>query len=300
MKTILECVPNFSEGRRVDIVESIVAAARSVDGVTVLDIHSDYDHNRSVLTLAGESASVQEAAFRSTARATELIDLRTHSGGHPRIGATDVVPFIPLSASTMGDAVDAAHAFGKRVSDELSIPVFFYEEAAASPGRRNLEDVRKKGFEQLREDINADEERIPDLGARAVHPSAGAIVVGARRPLIAYNVYLNTDDIRIARSIAKTIRHSSGGLRYVKALEIDIPARGQVQVSMNLTNHRKTAMTTVFTLIESIAASYGVTITDSELVGLIPLEALLDVARFHLQLHDFKLDQILELKLMEN
>ncbi|GAC1407555.1 MAG: glutamate formimidoyltransferase [Chloroflexota bacterium] len=300
MQTLLECVPNFSEGRRPDVIETIVDAARSVEGVTVLDVHSDSDHNRSVLTMAGESSSMQEAAFRATSRATDLIDLRGHSGEHPRIGATDVVPFIPLRGSTMAQAVEASLAFGTRVANELHVPVYFYEEAASTPERQSLENVRRKGFEQLRDEIATDDGRIPDRGSRAVHPTAGAVVVGARGPLIAYNIYLNTDSLRIAKAIARVVRHSSGGLRYVKALGLSIPARGQVQVSMNLTNYRKTSMSTVFALIQSTAASYGVAITDSELVGLIPLDALLDVACFHLQLHDFDPDQVLELKLMNN
>ena len=294
----MESVPNFSEGRRPEVVDQIVEAARSVSEIRVLDVHSDADHNRSVLTLAGETAPLEEAVFRAVARATELIDLRHHSGEHPRIGATDVVPFIPLGETSMAEAVEAARRLGDRVARELGIPVYFYEEAATRPDRQNLENVRRKGFEELRDRIAVDEDRAPDLGPRQAHPSAGAIVVGARGPLIAYNIYLNTADIRVARAIARTVRHSSGGLRYIKALGLDIPARGQVQVSMNLTNYRKSAMHTVFNLVRSEAEAYGVSVTDSEVVGLIPLEALLDVARFHLRLHEFDPDQILETRLM--
>jgi len=295
----MESVPNFSEGRRSEIVGQIVEAARSVDGVRVLDVHSDADHNRSVLSLAGEVHVLEEGVFRAIKTATELIDLRQHTGEHPRLGATDVVPFIPLGETSMAEAVEGARRLGARVAAELEIPVYFYEEAATRPERQNLENVRRKGFEELRDSIGSAEDRAPDLGPRRVHPSAGAIVVGARGPLIAYNIYLGTADVRIAKAIARTIRHSSGGLRYVKALGLDIPARGQVQVSMNLTNYRKSAIHTVFNLVRSEAESYGVTVTDSEVVGLVPLEALIDVARFHLRLHDFDPDQILETKLID-
>lgn len=279
-------------------MEQIAAAARSVPGVSVLDLHSDEDHNRSVLTLVGESEPLQESVFRAIRTATGLIDLRAHRGEHPRIGATDVVPFVPLGQTAMSESVAAARALGERVAGELEIPVYFYEEAATVPARQNLESVRGKGFEALRDVIAIDDERIPDLGPRRVHPTAGAIVIGARGPLIAYNVYLNTADVRIARAIARTVRHSSGGLRYVKGLGLDIPARGQVQVSMNLTNYRKTALHTVFNLVRDEAAAYGVTVTESEVVGLIPLDALLEAARHYLRLHNLHSDQILELKMM--
>lgn len=299
MTALMESVPNFSEGRRPEIVEQIVAAAASVPQVHVLDLHSDPDHNRSVLTLAGEPDPLQEAVYRAIATATDLIDLRRHQGEHPRIGATDVVPFIPLSGTTMKDAVAAARSLGQRVATGLQIPVYFYEEAATQPERQNLENVRRKGFEELREVIETEEDRVPDLGPRHVHPSAGAIVVGARGPLIAYNIYLNTADLKVAKAIARTIRHSSGGLRFVKALGLDIPARGQVQVSMNLTNYRKSSIATVFNLVRDQAASYGATITDSEIVGLVPMEALIDAARFYLRLHEFEDEQVLETKLMQ-
>jgi glutamate formiminotransferase len=293
----MESVPNFSEGRRQPVIDQIADAARSVPAVRLLDIHSDHDHNRSVISLAGEAGPLQEAVFRAIAKATELIDLRVHAGEHPRVGATDVVPFIPLGETTMQEAIEAARATGGRVADELHIPVYFYEEAAERPDRHNLENVRRKGFEELRDVIALDEDRAPDLGPRQIHPSAGAVVVGARRPLIAYNIYLNTDEVRIAKAIARTIRQSTGGLRYVKALGLDIPARRQVQVSMNLTNYQRSAIHTVFNLVRTEAESYGVTITDSEVVGLIPLEALVDAARFFLRLHAFDTDQILETRL---
>jgi glutamate formiminotransferase len=293
---LLESVPNFSEGRQDDVVQAIVDAARGVHGVRVLDVHSDADHNRSVLTVAGHREAVIEAVFRAMGRATELIDLTKHSGEHPRVGATDVVPFIPIGDTAMSTAVEAARSLADRVVQELDIPVYFYEESALVPERRNLETIRGKGFEELRDAIAAPE-RQPDLGPSHVHPTAGAVVIGARGPLIAYNIYLNTADIKIAKAIARTVRQSSGGLRYVKALGLDIPARGQVQVSMNLTNYRRSALHTVFNLVRSEAESFGVSVTDSEVVGLIPLEALVDAAQFYLRLHDFGSEQILETKL---
>lgn len=280
------------------MVQQIVEAA-SIPGVRVLDVHSDADHNRSVLTLVGETAALQDAVFRATATATELIDLRAHTGEHPRLGATDVIPFIPIGDTTMAEALAAARSVAERIAGELQIPVYFYEEAAMRPERQNLENVRRKGFEELRDVIGTDDTRVPDLGPRQVHPSAGAAIVGARGPLIAYNIYLNTDDLKVARAIARTVRHSSGGLRFVKALGLDIPVRGQVQVSMNLTDYRRTALHTVFNLVRSEAEAYGVQITDSEVVGLIPFDALVGAARHYLRLRHFDPDQILELKLLE-
>lgn len=296
---LLESVPNFSEGRRPDVIERIVAAARAVEEARVLDLHSDADHNRSVLTLVGPPEAVAEAAFRAAEAATELIDLRLHEGQHPRVGATDVVPFVPISGTTMAEAIDIARAFGQRVVDELGIPVYFYEQAATREDRSNLERVRRKGFEELRDQIGLDVERAPDLGPLAVHPSAGAMVVGARGPLIAYNVDLATTDLQIARAIARTVRHSSGGLRYVKALGLDIPARGCVQVSMNLTDFSHTAVHTAFNLVKSEAESYGVAIAGSEVVGLVPLDALLDVACHSLRMHEFDRRQVLEVRLLD-
>jgi glutamate formiminotransferase / formiminotetrahydrofolate cyclodeaminase len=299
MKALLESVPNFSEGRRSEVIDRIVDAAASVQGVRVLDVHSDTDHNRSVLTIAGDADAVQEAVMNAVRTATETIDLRVHSGEHPRIGATDVVPFIPLGGATMADAVAAARSVGERIARELAIPVYFYEEAATRPERQNLENIRRGGFEELRHAIESDVAREPDLGPRRVHASAGAVVVGARGPLIAYNIYLNTPDVRVAKAIARAIRHSSGGLRYVKALGLEIPARNQAQVSMNLTNYRKSAIHTVFALVRDLAESYGVSITDSEIVGLVPQDALIGAARHALRLHEFDRDQILENRLLD-
>lgn len=279
------------------MIERIVSAARDVTGIQVLGVTSDEDHNRSVLTLVGEPAALQEGVFQAVRVATETIDLRRHRGEHPRLGATDVIPFVPVGATPMPRAVETAVELGRRIAADLDIPVYLYEEAATVPERRNLEQIRRKGFEELRDAIGVDPERRPDFGPLEVHPTAGAVVVGARGPLIAYNIYLGTEDLRIAKAIARAVRYSSGGLRYVKALGLDIPARGQVQVSMNLTNYRRTAVHTVFNLVRAEAEAFGVPVTDSEIVGLVPLDALLDAARHYLRLHELKPEQILELAL---
>jgi glutamate formiminotransferase len=299
MPDLLECVPNFSEGRNQDTIESI-RSALSGDGVQVLDVQWDADHNRSVFTLAGEPRELLDAIFAGIRTAVDHIDLTSHTGAHPRLGAIDVVPFIPLLDTSMETAIAASRALGERVANELQIPVYFYEASALRSERTNLESIRRKGFEELRDAIQHDDERIPDLGPRATHPTAGAIVIGARRPLIAYNIYLNTSDLTIAQAVAKTIRHSSGGLRYVKAMGFEIPERACVQVSMNLTYHQRTAIHTVFEMVKEAAASYGANITDSEIVGLAPAAALVDVAKHYLRLHGLKLEQVLELRLLES
>jgi glutamate formiminotransferase len=296
---LVECVPNFSEGRRRDVIEAIVAAARAVPGVRVLGTHSDPDHNRSVLTYVAPPDAALEAGFAVVREAVQRIDLRAHSGAHPRMGALDVFPFVPLGAVPMERCVALARALGERVAAELDVPVYFYEEAATGEERRNLEKVRRKGFEELRDTIGQDQARAPDLGPRHVHPSAGAIAIGARQFLIAYNVYLSTTDPKLSKSIARRIRGSSGGLRYVKALGLKMAGTGQTQVSMNLTNFRASSIVTVMDLIRAEAARHGVTVTHSEVVGLIPLDALLDAAVAFLQLEDFTRDQVLESRLWE-
>jgi glutamate formiminotransferase / formiminotetrahydrofolate cyclodeaminase len=293
-QSILECIPNYSEARRSEVVEMIMNTITSVEGVTLLDRHSDLDHNRTVLTFIGPPDGVEEAAFRSIAKAAELIDLDQHKGEHPRIGATDVVPFVPISGLTMQDCVQIARHLGQRVGDELKIPVYLYEEAATRPDRTNLEDIRRGQYEALKRELGVFPERDPDFGPKSVG-HAGATVIGARQPLIAYNVYLATDDISIAVKIAKTIRFSSGGLRYVKALGMLV--EGRAQVSMNLTNFHKTSMPLVVETIRREAARYGVMIHHAELVGLIPQTALVDAAVWYLQLDQFSHDQILEQKL---
>ncbi|MFB0534334.1 MAG: glutamate formimidoyltransferase [Anaerolineae bacterium] len=296
MKRIIECVPNFSEGRRREIIDQIVGALASVAGVRVLDVQSDVDHNRSVVTMVGEPEAVEEAAFRGIERAAQLIDMDQHQGEHPRMGATDVVPFVPIAGVTMADCVEIARRLGERVGRELSIPVYLYEEAASRPERRNLADVRRGEYEGLKAEIETDPHRAPDFGPARMG-KAGATAIGARPPLIAFNAYLNTGDVAIAKAIARAVRHSSGGLRYVKALGLLV--EGRAQVSMNLTNYRQTPIHRVVEMIRREAAHYGVAIVSSEVVGLMPNEALVDAARFYLQLDGFSPEQILENRLAE-
>lgn len=293
---IVECIANYSEARRPEVVHEIIQAILSVNEVYLLDQHSDTDHNRSVLTFAGPPVKVEEAAFRSIQKAAELINLEQHTGEHPRIGATDVVPFVPIGGVTMKDCVAMAQRLGQRVGLELNIPVYLYEQAAQVPERENLENIRRGEYEKLKVEIETRPERKPDFGPSKLG-KAGATVIGARQPLIAFNVYLATDDLSIAKKIARAIRHSSGGLRYVKALGMLV--EGRAQVSMNLTNYRSTPLARVVTMIDSEAHRYGVSIHHSELVGLIPQEALVDAAVWHLQLDQFDPAQILENRLQQ-
>ncbi|MBN1483346.1 MAG: glutamate formimidoyltransferase [Chloroflexia bacterium] len=296
MDRIIECVPNFSEGRRPEVVEQISSRIRSVPGVLLLDVETDADHNRAVVTFVGTPEAVGEAAFQAAREAARLIDMRRHRGEHPRIGATDVIPFVPVRGVTMADCVDLARSVGRRIGQELAIPVYLYEEAASRPERRNLADVRRGQYEGLAEEIGRQPERAPDFGPAELGP-AGATAVGARPFLIAYNVYLGTPDLHLARHIARAVRHSSGGLRYVKALGIAVDRPGQVQVSMNLTDYTKTPIQRVLDLIRAEAGRYGVSVLESEVVGLLPAAALHDVAINELQLHNFRPDQILENRL---
>lgn len=291
---IVECIPNFSEARRPKVIEQIIAAITSVKGVSLLDQHSDLDHNRTVLTFVGDPHSVELAAFLAIQQASSLIDLNEHRGEHPRIGATDVVPFVPIKGVTMGDCVAIAERLGERVSAELGIPVYLYEEAARSPERRNLENIRRGEYENLVGEIATNPQRAPDFGPSEVGP-AGATVIGARHPLIAFNVYLTSADVEVAKRIARTVRHSSGGLRYVKALGLLV--EGRAQVSMNLTNYQRTALPTVVEMIRRETKRYGVGIHHSELVGLIPQDALVEASLWYLQLDQFEPDQVLEYRL---
>lgn len=291
MKPLVECVPNFSEGRRLEVVEQIADAVRRTPGAALLDATSDADHNRSVLTFVGSSEGVESAAFAAIARAAELIDMTQHSGEHPRIGATDVVPFIPIRGVEMGECVAIARRLGQRVGEELGIPVFLYEEAATRPERANLANLRKGEYEGLRETIATDPNRAPDFGPAALG-SAGATVIGARAPLIAYNIYLNTDDVEAAKKIARAIRHSGGGLRFIKALGLLV--EGRAQVSMNLTDYTRTSLPLVQEMVRREAARYGYQVAYAELIGLIPGQALVDAARWYLQLDLFDDNQILE------
>jgi glutamate formiminotransferase/formiminotetrahydrofolate cyclodeaminase len=293
---LVECIPNFSEARRPEVVEQILASIRAVDGVQILDHHSDLDHNRTVVTYVGVPAAVEEAAFQAIKTAGRLINLDQHTGEHPRMGATDVVPFVPISDVTMQDCVEMARRLGKRVGDELFIPIYLYEAAAARPDRQNLENIRRGEYEALKAEIGINPERNPDFGPAKVTP-AGATVIGARAPLIAFNIYLTTDDVSIAQKIAKSVRNSSGGFRFVKALGLLV--EGRAQVSMNLTNFRQTPVFRVMEAVKSEAGRYGVAVHHSELVGLIPQDALRDSAAWYLQLDGFQTEQILEEKLTQ-
>jgi glutamate formiminotransferase/formiminotetrahydrofolate cyclodeaminase len=295
--SLIECIPNFSEARRPEVIDQIVSAITSVEGARLLDRSSDLDHNRTVLTYAGPPEAVEEAALRAIKTAAELIDLNKHSGEHPRIGATDVVPFVPLSGATMEDCVAMAKRLGQRVGDELNIPVYLYEAAATRPERTNLENIRRGQYEGLKIEIESNPDRKPDYGPAKLG-SAGATVIGARSPLIAFNVYLTTSEVEIAKKIAKAVRQSSGGLRYVKALGLLV--EGRAQVSMNLTNFRETPIGRVVETIRREAQRYGVGVHHSELVGLIPQEALIDTAVWYTQLDQFSAEQILESRLYQS
>ncbi len=294
MKRIVECVPNFSEGRDQGTIEAIVDAISAVSGVRVLDVKSDLDHNRTVVTFVGEPEVTEEAAYRAVEKAAELIDMEQHQGEHPRLGAADVVPFVPIAGVTMETAVTLARRLGERIGRELDIPVYLYEEAATRPERRNLADVRRGEYEGLKAEIETNPERSPDFGPARLG-RAGATVVGARPPLIAFNVYLGTEDVEVAKAIARAVRHSSGGLRYVKALGLLV--EGRAQVSMNLTDYRRTPIHRVVEMIRREAARYGVSVVRSEVIGLVPNEALVEAARFYLQLDGFSGGQILENRL---
>jgi glutamate formiminotransferase/formiminotetrahydrofolate cyclodeaminase len=293
-QALVECIANYSEARRPEVIEAIMGAITSVSGVHLLDRHSDLDHNRTVLTFVGPPQEVEEAAFQSIAKAAEKIDLDQHTGEHPRIGATDVVPFVPLSGVTMADCVEIANRLGRRVGEELSIPVYLYEEAATRLERQNLENIRRGQYEALKTEMGVKPERDPDFGPRRVGP-AGATVIGARQPLIAFNAYLTTNDLSVAKKIARSIRHSSGGLRYVKALGVLV--EGRAQVTMNLTNFHGTPVAQVVEAIRREATRYGVAVHHTELVGLIPQEALVDAAVWYLQLDQFEKTQVLESRL---
>jgi glutamate formiminotransferase len=295
---LVECVPNFSEGRRSDVIDAIVAEARSKN-VKVLNIESDADHNRSVLTFAGTPDAVTEAAFAVSKRAIELIDLNRHRGQHPRMGAVDVIPFVPISDITMAECVNLARGFAEQYASRYNIPVFLYEEAATRPERRNLADVRKGEFEGLRDEIGRNPDKSPDFGPNTIHPTAGATAVGARQMLIAYNINLDTNNLDLAKRIARQIRGRDGGLSFVRALGFELKDRGIVQVSMNLTNYKASQMFKAFELVRVFAERSGVRVLGSEIVGLVPMEALTDTAKFFLQLHGFNKDQILELRILE-
>ena len=294
MSTLVECVPNFSEGRDKSKVDAIVDAMK-MPGVYLLDREMDADHNRCVITLVGEREPLQEAVIRGVGKAAELIDLTHHQGAHPRLGAADVIPFIPIEGVTLEDCVAMARRVGEEIWRRFQIPVYLYEAAATSPARQNLENIRRGQFEVVRQEILTNPARRPDIGESRCHPTAGATVVGARKFLIAYNVYLNTGDVEVAKRVAKAVRFSSGGLRYVKGMGVMV--RGQAQVSMNLTDFEQTPMARVYEFVKREAARYGVTPASSEIVGLVPKKALEGAAEWFLQIENFDSSLVLENRL---
>ncbi|WP_448516047.1 glutamate formimidoyltransferase [Pseudothermotoga sp.] len=295
---IVESAPNFSEGRREEIVRQIMAQAEGVQDVWILDWSMDADHNRSVVTLVGSPEPLLEVLFRMTKKAMELIDMRTHKGEHPRMGATDVIPLVPVMNITMEECVELSKRLGERIGQELNIPVFLYERSATAPHRENLADIRKGEFEGFFEKIK-DPRWKPDFGPEEVHPTAGVTAVGAREYLIAFNVNLGTTRIEIAEKIARAVRHISGGYRYVKAIAVDLKEKGMVQVSMNMTNYKKSPLFRVFETIKREAERYGVPVVGTEIIGMVPMQAMLEAAQFYLQLDDFDMNRIIESKILE-
>jgi glutamate formiminotransferase / formiminotetrahydrofolate cyclodeaminase len=297
MKKIVECIPNFSEGRDSDKVELIARTITTVPRVVVLDYSMDADHNRSVITFVGDPEGVVEASVRAAAAAIELIDLNTHVGEHPRLGALDVLPFVPIKGMTMEECVAIARNAGERIANELDIPVYLYEKAATRRDRFDLANIRRGEFETLRDSIESDPDRKPDFGSRRIHPTAGAMAVGARLPLVAFNINLATDDLGVARKIAKAARGSDGGLLHVKAIGLELKSRRQAQVSMNLVNYEETPIFRAFELVKREAERYGVAIAGSEIVGLVPQAALNACSEFYLQIENFGPELILEKRL---
>jgi len=298
MKQIIECVPNFSEGRNSENIETIVAPFRGKKGVKLLDYQADADHNRMVVTVVGEPDALKAAVIEAVGCAIDVIDMRTHQGQHPRMGATDVVPFIPIKKVSMNEAVAFSKEVARETAETYSLPIYLYEKSASRPERQNLAHIRKGQFEAMAEKIKQPEWK-PDFGPQKIHPRAGVTAMGARMPLVAYNVNLDSSNLEIADAIAKRVRHIGGGLRYCKGLGIELKDRGQVQVSMNMTDYTRTALYRVFELIKVEARRYGVNIVGSEIVGLVPMEALIDTAAFYLGLEDFSMEQVLETRIWE-
>ena len=299
MAEIVECVPNFSEGRRKEVVDAIANAIASVPGVRLLDTEMDPNHNRSVITFIGHRTAVAEGAFQGAKAAVARIDMNTHRGEHPRVGALDVLPFVPILGVTMEDCIALARSVGKRIAEELQVPVYLYEAAATRPDRKALPDVRRGEYEGLKVAIETDPDRRPDFGPSRLHPTAGACIVGARPVLIAWNVNLATKDIRVAKRIARAIRESDGGLPTVRAKGFELADRGLVQVSMNMTDYHKTSLVQAYEAIRALAAKEGVDIAESEIIGLVPLDAILAGATQYFKLARFHREQILETRLWE-
>ena len=295
MSKLVECVPNFSEGRRPEVIEAIAAEVRQVANVKLLDVKADPSHNRVVVTFVGEPQAVKQAAFNCCKKAAELIDMEKHHGEHPRIGATDVIPFIPVKNVSMEECVQLADELAQEIATKLNIPIYLYEEAAKIPGRKALPDIRKGQYEGLKTEISKPERR-PDYGPAQLHPTAGATVVGARQFLIAYNINLDTSDVNIAKKIANSIREAKGGYKYVRAMGINVQLgdRDIAQVTINMVNYSGTPLFRVFETVKSEAARYGVNVLGSEIIGLTPMQALLDAAEFYLRLDGFDRKQVLE------
>ena len=295
MSKLVECVPNFSEGRRPEVIEAITAEVKNIPGVKLLDVKADASHNRVVVTFVGEPQAAKQAAFNACKKAAELIDMEKHHGEHPRIGATDVIPFIPVKNMTMEECVQLADELAQEIAEKLEIPVYLYEEAAKIPARKALPDIRKGQYEGLKTEISKPD-RQPDYGPARLHPSAGATVVGARQFLIAYNINLDTSDVQIAKKIANCIREAKGGYRYVRAMGVSVQVGGRdvAQVTINMVNYQGTPLFRVFETVKSEAARYGVNVIGSEIIGLTPMQALLDVAEFYLRLDGFDRKQVLE------
>lgn len=292
----MECVPNFSEGRDLQKIDKIVAPFRGKQGVKLLDYSNDEDHNRLVVTVVGEPEPLRDAVLEAIGVAVELIDLNHHQGQHPRMGAVDVVPFIPIRNVTMEEAVTLSKEVGKEVAKRYNLPVFLYEKSASAPHRENLAAVRKGEFEGMAEKIKQPEWH-PDFGLAERHPTAGTVAIGARMPLVAYNINLNTPSLEIAHDIAKKIRFIGGGLRYCKAMGVELKDRGITQVSINMTDYTRTALYRAFELVRVEARRYGVSIVGSEIIGLVPMEALIDTASYYLGLENFSMEQVLEARM---
>ncbi len=298
MKKIIECVPNFSEGRDLDKIEKIVKSFQGKDGVKLLDYQRDEDHNRLVVTVVGKPDALKTALYEAFRSALDVIDMRLHKGQHPRMGAVDVVPFVPIKNVSMAEAVDLSIQIAKHVSETFNLPVFLYEASATRPERRNLANIRKGQFEGMADKIKKPGWK-PDFGPEKIHPTAGVTALGARMPLVAFNVNLDTDNLAIANDIAKKVRHISGGLRYCKSIGVKLEERGMVQVSMNMTDYTKTALYRSFELIKMEARRYGVNVVGSEVIGLVPMAALIDTAVYYMGIENFSMEQVLEARIME-
>ncbi len=296
---LIECVPNFSEGRRQDVIDEIVNCFKGKRGVYLLDHRADEDHNRLVVSLVGAPAPIQEALLEAAKVALKHIDMNAHQGGHPRIGAVDVVPFTPIKGITMEECIELAHNFGERYYKETGIPVYFYEDAALRPERKRLEVIRKGQYEVLKDEAKTNPDRKPDVGEACLHPTAGATVIGARKFLVAFNVNLNTSDVNIAKKIATTVRASSGGFCHVKGIGLALEERGITQVSMNLVDYEKNSLYRVLEMIRMEAKRWGVDVIETEVYGMIPVNAILESAAYYLQIAGFDPEQVLELRLLE-